>query len=206
MIEQMEYSIKLGRHLIDTELDTGLLNFIVKPLVKSFYDWWAKSDARHGTLRQIKITLDSGKQLLLNGNLETNFDKIVEENFPKYFKVDQTFRQCSKTHKNYERLKQVSKETFINYLKKVIVLLNVKDKIENYGDLCRTAFKSKEEAKRTLMKQLEYTDEAIKIIEEDHSLLNIPLGKRIIVNALRKGFEQTKKDFIEALEDTYNQK
>lgn len=206
MIEQMEHSIELGRHLIDTELDTGLLNFIVKPIVKSFYDWWARNDARYGTLRQIKITLDCGKQLLLNGNSETHFDKIVEENFPKYFKVDQTSRQCSKTHKNYERLKQVSKKTFINYLKKVIILLNVKDKIENYGDLCRTAFKSKEEAKRALMKQLEYTDKGIKIIEEDHSLLNIPLGKRIIVNALRKGFDQTKKDFIEALEDTYNQK
>jgi hypothetical protein len=206
MIEQMEHSIEVGRQLIDTELDTGLLNFIVKPIVKAFYDFWAKNDARSGTLTQIKITLDSGKELLLNGNLEQNLDKSVEKNFPKYFEADQTSRQCSKTHKNYERLKQVSKETFTNYLKEVIALLNVEDNIDNYGDLCRTAFKSKEEAQKNLMKQLEYTEKSIKIIEEDHSLLNIPLGRRIIVNALRKGFEQTKKEFIEALDDTYNQK
>ncbi|MFX0042620.1 MAG: hypothetical protein ACFE8L_06895 [Candidatus Hodarchaeota archaeon] len=206
MIEQMEHSIELGRQLIDTELDTGLLNFIVKPIVKTFYDYWAKNDARSGTLKQIKITLDSGKELLLNGNLEQNLEKIVVKSFPKYFEVDQTSRQCSKTHKNFERLKQVSKDTFTNYLREVIALLNVKDNIDNYGDLCRTAFKSKEVAQKNLMKQLEYTDKGIKIIEEDHSLLNIPLGRRIIVNALRKGFEQTKKEFIEALNDTYNQK
>jgi len=206
MIEQMEHSIELGRQLIETELDTGLLNFIVKPIVKAFYDFWAKNDARSGTLRQIKVTLDSGKNLLLVSNLEQNFDKIVEECFPKYFEADQTSRQCNKRHKNYERLKQVSKQTFTNYLKEVIALLKVEDNIDNYGDLCRTAFKSKEEAQKNLMKQLEYTDKGIKIIEEDHSLLNLPLGRRIIVSALRKGFEQTKKEFIKALDDTYNQK
>jgi len=206
MIEQMEHSIELGRQLIETELDTGLLNFIVKPIVKTFYDFWAKNDARSGTLRQIKVTLDSGKKLLLNGDLEQNLDKIVEECFPKYFEADQTSRQCNKRHKNYGRLKQVSKETFTNYLKEVIALLKVEDNIDNYGDLCRTAFKSKEEAQKNLMEQLEYTDKSIKIIEGDHSLLNIPLGRRIIVSALRKGFEQTKKEFIKALDDTYNQK
>ena len=39
MIEQMENSIELGRKLIDTELDTGFLNFIIKPIVKTFYEY-----------------------------------------------------------------------------------------------------------------------------------------------------------------------
>jgi len=46
MIEQMENSIELGRKLIDTELDTGFLNFIIKPIVRTFYDYWSKNDAR----------------------------------------------------------------------------------------------------------------------------------------------------------------
>ena len=41
MTQQMEQSLKLGRKLIDTELDTGILNFIVRPVVKAFYDYWA---------------------------------------------------------------------------------------------------------------------------------------------------------------------
>ena len=206
MIEQMEHSIEVGRQLIETELDTGLLNFIVKPIVKTFYDFWAKNDARSGTLKQIKITLDSGKELLLNSNLEQNLDKIVEEFFPKYLANDQTDSQCSKTHQNYERIKQVAKETFINYLKEVIKLLEVKDEVENYGDLCRVAFPSREIAEQNLMKQLDYTDKGIKIIEEDHSLLKIPIGRKIIVKALRRGYELTKKEFIDALNDTYDKK
>ncbi|MHA1884033.1 MAG: hypothetical protein ACW96S_03190, partial [Promethearchaeota archaeon] len=67
MIQQMEISLKLGKNLIDTELDTGLLNFIVRPIVKSFYQYWAQNDARDGTLKQINLTLESGKRVLLNG-------------------------------------------------------------------------------------------------------------------------------------------
>ena len=59
MIQQMEESLKKGRKLIDTELDAGMLNFIVRPIVKAFYDFWAMHDARKGTLKQIDVTLDA---------------------------------------------------------------------------------------------------------------------------------------------------
>jgi arsenate reductase-like glutaredoxin family protein len=205
MIEQMEHSLELGKKLIDTELDTGLLNFIIKPLVKTFYDYWSQNFARNGTIKQIKITLDSGKELLLNSNLEKSFEKVIEQNFPRYFNADQTSRWCYKDHRYYEKLKQITKETFINYVKEVIKLLNVKEDIESYGDLCRVAFKSREDAEKNLMKQLYFTDAAIKLIEENPSMINIPIGKKIIINALRHGFEATKIELIEALNDTYNQ-
>ena len=204
MIEQMEDSLELGKKLIDTELDTGLLNFIVKPIVKTFYDYWSQNFARNGTLKQIKVTLDSSKELLVNSNLE-NFDKVIEENFPSYFKADQTSRWCHKENPNYDKLKEITKKTFINYVKEAIKLLNVKEDIESYGDLCRVAFKSKEDAEKNLMRQLDFTGAAIKIIEDNPSMLNIPIGKKIIIKALRSGFEATKKELIEALNDTYNQ-
>ena len=206
MIEQMEKSLELGRKLIDTELDTGLLNFIVKPIVKTFYDYWAKSEARSGTLKQIKITLDSGKQLLLNGKTQESFNKIIEENFPIYLANDQTDSQCSKSHKNYERLKQVAKETFRNYLREVVRFLEVEDEVNDYGDLCLIAFPSKDIAEQNLRKQLEFTDMGIKIVEEDSSMLKIPIGRKIIVRALRQGFKLTKKEFITALNETYDNK
>lgn len=206
MIEQMESSIALGRRLIDTELDTGILNLFIKPIIKTFYDFWAQNDARDGTLRQIKATLESGKKLLLNDNSNEIFNEIVNKYFPIYFKNDQSYRVGNKRHKNFERLKQVAKETFINYLKEVVKLLDVRENVENYGDLCRIAFKSKEVADRNLMKQLSFTEGAIKIVEEDPSILKLPVGRKIIVKALRKGFEMTKEEFIKALNDTYNNK
>ncbi len=206
MIEQMENSFVIGRNLVETELDTGLFNFIIKPIVKSFYDYWAKNDAREGTLKQINLTLEAGKKLLLNGNSNDIFNEILNESFPKYLEADQTTRQCSRHHKNYEKLKQASKETFINYLKEVVKLLGITDEVDNYGDLCRLAFPSKEVAKQNLMKQLDFTDQGIKIVENDIGILKIPMGKKIIVKALRKGFEQTKEEFLKALNDTYNNK
>jgi len=206
MIQQMENSIALGRKLIDTELDTGLLNFIIKPIVKAFYDYWSRNDVREGTLKQIQVSLDSGKELLINGNNEQNFNKVVEESFPKYLDADQASRNCSRSHKNYEKLKQVAKETFINYLKEVVKFLEVREDVEDYGDLCRAAFTKKEIAEQNLMKQLEFTERGIRIIEEDPSILRVPVGKKIVVKTLRRGFERTKAEFIKSLNETYNQK
>jgi hypothetical protein len=204
MIQQMENSIKMGRSLIDSEFDLGLLGFIVKPLVKIFYDNWAQNDIRENTLKQINLTLDAGIELLKNGATEENFNRIVNENLPKYIEADQTSRQCNKQHKNYNRILKVAKETFINYLKEVVMFLDVRDDVENYIELSRVAFKSKEVAEQNLMKQLNFTDRGIKIVEEDFSILKRPpFGKKIIVKALRKGFEQTKTEFINTLNDTF---
>lgn len=204
MIQQMEQSLKLGRKLIDTELDTGILNFIVRPIVKAFYDYWAQHDARKGTLKQIDITLDAGKQLLLNGNSEESFNRIVEEFFPKFLKGDQVTYQCSKKHRNYEKLKENSRETFINYLREVKTFLSVEEHVNDYTDLAKGAFKSKEIATKNLKKQLEFTERGISIIEEDPSILSLPTGKKIIVKSLRKGFEESKKDFFKGIDETYD--
>lgn len=204
MIQQMEQSLKKGRKLIDTELDTGILNFIVRPIVKAFYDYWATHDARKGTLKQIDVTLDAGRKLILNGNSEEDFRKVVEYYFPKYLKGDQVTYQCSKHHKNYEKLKENAKNTFINYLQEVGTFLAVEEEVREYGELAKAAFKTKEIATRNLMRQLEFTERGIGIIEEDPSILSLPAGKKIIIKALRKGFEETKKEFLEAIDDTYD--
>jgi uncharacterized lipoprotein YehR (DUF1307 family) len=204
MIQQMEESLKKGRKLIDTELDTGILNFIVRPVVKAFYDFWAMHDARKGTLKQIEVTLGAGKQLLLNGNSEEGFNNIVDEYFPKYLKGDQVTYQCSKHHKNYDKLKDNAKETFINYLEEVRTFLSVEEDVKEYTDLARVAFKTKEIATTNLMKQLEFTEKGIKIIEKDPSILSLPAGKKIIIRALRKGFEETRKEFLESIDDTFD--
>ncbi len=206
MIQQMENSIILGRKLIDTELDTGILNFLIKPIVKAFYDYWSSHDVRSGTLKQIKLTLNSGKELLQIENSQANFDKILNRYLQSYLEADQTTRQCNRDHKNYERITQVAKETFINYLKEVVVLLSVKEDVKDYIDLSRVAFKSKEIAKQNLLKQLNFTERGIRIVEEDPSILKVPVGRKIILKALRRGFEITKKEFIKALNDTYNEK
>ncbi|MFX1383427.1 MAG: hypothetical protein ACFFBP_13375 [Promethearchaeota archaeon] len=204
MIDVMENAFEFGNELIDTELNLGVLDVIVKPVIKSFYNYWKNNDARQGTLLQIKTTLDCGKYLCLNGNgSKVKFNEVVEQNFNNYLKGDQVYRQCKQTHKNFKRLKNIVKLAFISQIEESILLLNVRDHIEDYDSLIRAAFKTKEEAYEVLLRQLEFTDESIKIIEEDLSVLKIPTGKTILMRTLRKGFNQTRINMINGLDNIY---
>jgi len=205
MIEQMETSLNYGKSLIDSEVDSGALNFVVKPIVRSFYKYWSDNDARKGTLKQIKVTLDSAKELIKNDDSSSEqFEKVINKNFPIYLENDQTDIQCRKNHKNYEKLKTVTKKCFITQVEESILFLNIKDKVDNYNELSRAAFKSKDKAYQALKRQLDYNEEGIAIVEQDDSILKVPLGKNIILKVLRAGFELTKKSLIEDLNEIFN--
>jgi hypothetical protein len=98
---------------------------------------------------------------------------------------------------------EVNKETFVSQVQECVLLLKIEDDIRNYDELIKAAFKTKEEAYRSLIRQLELNDKCIKIVEQDKSILKIPTGKDIIVNVLRKGFIKTKEYLLEGLERIY---
>ena len=118
-------------------------------------------------------------------------------------KADRYHFKC-KNHKNYDKLKENAKETFINYLREVKAFLSVEEHVNDYRNLARSAFKSKEIATKNLKKQLEFTERGISLIENDPSLLSLIAGKKIIIKALRKGFEETKKEFFKGIDETYD--
>lgn len=201
MISQTDLSLDYGRKLIDSELDAGALNFVVKPIVKTFYKLWSDNNARVGTLKQIKIALESAKYLVENGEItKERFDEVINKNFPEYLENDQTDKQCKKSHRHYKKLKEITKNTFISQVEECILFLNVKEDVKNYDELSRAAFKTKEKAYEALKRQLDYNDDGISIVEQDDSILNVPTGKSIIVSVLRKGFEMTKEKLIEELD------
>ncbi len=205
MIEQMETSLNYGKSLIDSELDTGALNFIIKPIVKSFYKYWSDNEAKKGTLEQIKVALDSAKELVKNGDSsKEQFERVINKNFQTYLENDQTDIQCRKNHQNYKKLKVVTKKCFITQVEESVLFLNIKDDINNYNELSRATFKSKEKAYQALKRQLDYNEEGIAIVEQDDSILKVPLGKNIILKVLRAGFELTKKKLIEDLDEIFN--
>jgi len=203
MIEEMDLALDFGKKLIDSELDAGIFNFVVKPIIKSFYSYWSVHDAKTGTLKQIEVTLDCGKHLYKNGASQEEFERVIEENFPTYFQNDQIYRQCRKNHKEFKRLKEVTKETFITQVKEVITFLGIKEHVNDYNELVRTVFSSKEEAYKSLILQLDLNGQCITIVEKNPSILKIPTGKNIIVKVLTKGFLKTKKYLLEGLEEIY---
>jgi len=202
MINQMENALEFGKELIDSELDAGVLNFLVKPVVKAFYSMWADKDARTGTKKQIKLVLDLGKKLVENGT-EESFDDLIEKNFQTYLQGDQTYLRCDKEHKEFDKLRKITKKCFISQVEGAVEFMKVKEDAEDYDDLTRAAFKTRESAYETLSKQLNYHDEGIKIVENDPDILEVPTGKKIIIKILRKGFEKTKYELIKRLDSVY---
>ncbi|MFX0049024.1 MAG: hypothetical protein ACFE8G_12775 [Candidatus Hermodarchaeota archaeon] len=201
MISQTDLSLSFGRELIDTELDAGAFNFVVKPIVKTFYQHWSDNNARVGTLKQIKIALNSAKTLVENGEItKERFDEVIDKNFPEYLENDQTDKQCKKNHKLYKKLREITKKSFISQVEECILFLNIKEDVKNYDELSRATFKTKEKAYEALKRQLDYNDDGIAIVEQDDSILNVPTGKNIIIRVLRKGFELTKEKLIEELD------
>jgi len=201
LIAQTDLSLNYGSELIDSELNVGLLNFVIKPIVKSFYKHWSDNEARVGTLKQIKIALDSAKLLVENGDIsKEKFDDVINRNFPNYLENDQTDRQCKKNHKHYKKLKEITKKLFISQVEECILFLQVKEEVKDYSELSIATFKTKEKALQALMRQLDYNDEGIAVVEQDDTIINVPAGRNIIVNVLRKGFELTKKGLIEELD------
>lgn len=204
LIEQMETSLSYARELIDSELDAGVLNIIIKPIVKSFYDHWTKG-AKKGTREQIRLALDSAKELVKNGSTSSEkFDKVIEKNFPTYLDNDQTNIQTKRGHKNYKLLVDGTKKSFISQVEECVLFLKVKEDIRDYNELSRITFGEKEIAYQALKRQLDFNDEGIKIVESDNSILKVPVGKNIIIKVLRSGFEYTKKTLIENLDTIFN--
>jgi hypothetical protein len=206
MIEQMEVSLSFGKSLLDSELDAGMFNFVVKPIVKSFYKYWSDKDAKVGTLEQIRITLDTAKAIVKNGKVTKElYEKLINKNFNTYLENDQTDRQCDKKHNNYEKLKEITKKCFITQVEESIIFLSVKEDVNNYDQLSRIAFNNdKAKAYKALKRQLDYNEAGIEIVEQDNSILKVPTGRNIIVTVLRKGFELTKQKLLEDLDLIFN--
>jgi hypothetical protein len=204
MIHQMNVSLGYGKEILDSELDAGLLNFVIKPIVTSFYKYWTDKDAKVGTIEQIRLSLDSARSLIVNGGYsEEKFNNIINEKFKFYLENDQTTRQCKKNHKNYGKLEAISKQLFISQIEESLKLLNVKEDVNSYNELSRVAYKTKESAYLALKRQLDLNDDGISIVEQDDSILKVNMGKNIITSTLRKGFELTKQKLIAELDEIF---
>ncbi|MHA1671137.1 MAG: hypothetical protein ACTSV5_11265 [Promethearchaeota archaeon] len=204
MIHQMNVSLGYGKEILYSELNAGVLNFVVKPIVTSFYKHWSDKDAKVGTVEQIRLSLDSARSMILNGGYsEKKFNEIIEKKFNAYLENDQTTRQCKKSHKNYSKLKAISKQLFTSQVEESLILLDVKEDVNTYNELSRVAYKTKEKAYQALKKQLDLNENGIKIVEEDDNILKVAVGKNMIISTLRKGFELTKQKLIEELDEIF---
>ena len=202
LIETIDNRIAFGKKLIENELKTSPFDVVLKPIVNTFYEFYSK-DARKGILKQIDIIIKCGKQFINKKESELIFNSNVNSLFPEYLRGDQFSGMCKKTHDNYPKLKALLKEVFIAEIMESTLLLKVKEDVKDYNSLIRVAFKTKEEAYKTLIKQLNLYDECLRIIEKDLTILTFPTGRKRIFKILKKGTEESNRDFIRNLDVIY---
>jgi hypothetical protein len=201
----MQMSMDNGRDIIDEEVDVGLLNIIVKPIVKTFYNYWSNTEIKTGIIKQIKAVFDCTRSLLNEDITEENFETAMGKYFPDFFKGDSTSKRCKENHKNYKKLKEILYNNFVDKVNEAILFFKVsKEDVESYEDLTREVYKTKEDGYKALIKQLNFTDDGISVIESDISIISVPTAKKLIVRALRKGFEMTKEELLRNLDSTYD--
>lgn len=202
LVKTIDNRIAFGKKLIEAELKSSAFDILVKPIVNAFYEVYS-NDARKGIINQIEIIVKCGIKFIKKEENEGEFNAEVERMFPEYLKGDQLSGMCKKSHENCPKLKAVLKKVFIQQIKESMILFKVKEDINDYNGLIRAAFRTKEEAYKTLIAQLNSYDDCLRIMEKDLSILTFPAGRRRIFNVLKRGSDESNRDFIKNLDEIY---
>ncbi|MHA1720853.1 MAG: hypothetical protein ACTSWX_02500 [Promethearchaeota archaeon] len=205
LLRQMRESLTVGKNLIGEEL-TGF-SLVLKPVIYNLYSNLVQKDLEKGTIKTINLLLKISKEMIINGVEMKNdeFYKRLNENFPIYLKFDQTGRLCKRNHKNFKRLEENLRHTFEAQVRSIIHLLKIENKeIQNYYQLCKSAFETAEECKTYLKEQTDSMFVGQQIIKEDLSILDIPTGRSVIFRILRKGFDIQVRNFNIAIDRIYS--
>lgn len=201
MLDQLEASLKRGAHYIDQELN-GPQNFLLRPIIKSFYNMFARPDIDSGSRENLEICIKAGKEAVSNPNVP--LDDIVEKYFRSYLKNDQTAKYCSKSHRNYRWFVDNTKNTFKAQIHNLIPVLQCeKENIETYDDLVIETYKNSDNAKRIFLEQVDYMEKGIQKIKSDPNILSVPAGKNIIIRVLVRGMKDTKRELLEDIERVF---
>lgn len=194
---QIELGLDKGKACIDKELN-GLFNILIKPVVKTFYDQVVRKNMAEGSRKQIDVTLTAAVEVVTS---QKSIDDVVDEYFQKYISGDQTSRQLKKRHNNYSWILENTKHIFKAQIEPLTELLRCEcehnlsgEKITTYDDLAVATFKDREIARKALTNSLHLMDNGLKKIEQDPSILDIPVGKNILLKVLRSGFQETWAD------------
>lgn len=199
---QIDVSLEKGNKYIDKEL-SGFFFAGIRPIVKLFYNSIKRKDMAAGSEKQIDVTLGAAKEAVTNTS--KSFEQVLTEYFPKYLEYDQTNLALKKGHPNYRRCVDNLKNTFRSQVEPLIKLLNCDDDdITSYAQLTACTFGDKDTCMNEMERQMQYMNKGIEILAEDLSILNLPVGRDVLFNVLKAGYNETWDDLkVEVRENPY---
>ncbi|MHA1820831.1 MAG: hypothetical protein ACTSU2_00790 [Promethearchaeota archaeon] len=201
MEKQIKDSLSRGNSYIDRELQNPLF-FLIRPAIKAFYNNITKPQLERGSKNNLKLCLEVAKEKIINP--EIDLDELIDKYFNQYLKGDQTASALNKKHPNYPWFVENTRRIFKAQIIPLIKMLKCEEPASNYDELSVKTFKTPEIARKTLSEQLDLMYDGIKKIESDMSILNLPVGRDILINVLKKGFQDTRKELIGDIDVIFN--
>lgn len=202
LIKQIDISLDKGNKFIEKELSSSFYA-LVKPVINFYYNEIKRKDMESGSYIQIDLSLKTARDVIVN---EIPIDQAIERHFRSYLHADQTYKTLKKHHKNFSKLVDNTKLVFKTQVTPLIELLqNETDAIGTYEELARDTFKTKEKTLNALTGQFEYMERGLKWINQDKSILNLPIGRDILMKILMQGYQETKNELISETEAMYNE-
>lgn len=199
--QQLENMLKKGEDYINLELK-GPGNALIRPIVRGFYNVFARPDINSGSKGNIRILISAASEIVLDDDHDK--EEIIEKYFPDYLKNDQTTKFCKKNHRNYPKLVENTRGLFEAQLDPMVIALEYEgDNVRNYDELMVRIFKTVEEAKRVLSKQIRHMEIGIEILQSDPSVLNVPAGRKLIMRVLQRGIVDTSEELLGDVDEIF---
>lgn len=175
----------------------GKLSFILNPLAKVVFSWFAVDKAKQAGLKQLKFTLNGAGQCV-----NKSIDEVVNKYFSPYLKYNIVYLRSNHRHRDYPKLQELMKQGFKIRLTLYSTMLSAKGK--TYEELVRNAFPSKSDVVKLIEKQFEVVNCAQELVEKEPLLIKIPpLARREILHILKSAYQQERKLLLKRIDQIY---
>lgn len=200
----LDLLLKNAVKLMDDAL-SGVLILLRLPARLFFYPF-IKNHMKRSAVKAVDFLMDLVKDLIRNGvELEgKEFDDAIDDAFPDWLDNDHILQWCSKSHKNYDEIKAISKEGFrwqVIPITKFLSNANVDAK--HYPDLCRSTFEKAEDCKYDLDQQLDAIKDGLEVAGRDVDIYKIPFLKKLFHRSIEDLFDGMINDFHADIEAIY---
>jgi hypothetical protein len=147
---------------------------------------------------QIKLIFDT---------LDREVDDVLVR---KFSETDLAYVYLKKRHPNFPEIQEIIQESLIASRKPIKKLVSAGLKMSakhqlTYDDIARTAYPKASDARKVLEERIEKGKEIYEIIKRDPSILNVPVGRHMILDVLRETLAYSKKRMLEDLMETYGE-
>lgn len=175
----------------------GRWSFILNPLAKVVFSWFAIDRAKEAGLKQLRFALKCAEQCI-----NKSVPEVVNQYFSSYLKYNLVYLRSNHRHQDYPKLQELMKEGF--KIRLILYSTILKAKGKEYEELLKNAFPSKKEVVKLVEEQFKVVQSAQELVEEEPLLIKIPpLARKEILHILKSAYSEEKRLLLKRIDQIY---